>query len=148
MLRVLIRRGYLLFITSNHIPQRLKKKKDQECDFTGKVTNLNRWTTSSTLLNWCISSMVTYIYQNIFFFSFSIWILFLFKNQTNLFISYLYHSLRKFSRSPTNWYLFFHPVPRKQTLAFQEDCLLNRQFAWNVKAYSLENVKLFQKVIC
>ena len=59
----------------------------------------------------------------------------------------LYHSLGIFSRWQTDdIFLIF---PRKQDLTFQANCLLRRQFAWNVKSCFLGKIrKIFQNVIC
>ena len=59
----------------------------------------------------------------------------------------LYHSLGIFSRRQTDdIFLIFS---RKQDLTFQANCLLRRQFAWNVKSCFLGIIrKIFQNVVC
>ena len=59
----------------------------------------------------------------------------------------LYHSLGIFSRRQIDdIFLIF---PSKQDLTFHANCLLWRQFAWNVKSYFLGKIrKIFQNVIC
>ena len=59
----------------------------------------------------------------------------------------LYHSLGIFSRRHIDdIFLIF---PRKQDLTFHANCLLRRQFAWNVKSCSLGKIrKIFQNVVC
>ena len=59
----------------------------------------------------------------------------------------LYHSLGIFSRRQTDdIFLIF---PRKQDLTFHANCLLRRQFAWNVKSCFLGKIrKIFQNVVC
>ena len=59
----------------------------------------------------------------------------------------LYHSLGIFSRRQIDdIFLIF---PRKQDLTFHANCLLRRQFAWNVKSCFLGKIrKIFQNVVC
>ena len=59
----------------------------------------------------------------------------------------LYHSLGIFSRRQNDdIFLIF---PRKQDLTFHANCLLRRQFAWNVKSCFLGKIrKIFQNVVC
>ena len=59
----------------------------------------------------------------------------------------LYHSLGIFSR----WQIddIFLIFPRKQDLTFDANCLLRRQFAWNVISCFLGKIrKIFQNVVC
>ena len=56
----------------------------------------------------------------------------------------LYHSVGKLSRPKTN--SSFSNLPRKCTLTFYANCLLRRQFVWNVKSHFLG--KIFQNVFC
>ena len=59
----------------------------------------------------------------------------------------LYHSLGIFSRRQIDdIFLIF---PRKQDLTFHANCLLRRQFAWNVISCFLRKIrKIFQNVVC
>ena len=59
----------------------------------------------------------------------------------------LYHSLGIFSRRQIDdIFLIF---PRKQDLTFHANCLLRRQFAWNVLSCFLRKIrKKFQNVVC
>ena len=65
----------------------------------------------------------------------------------HLFLFNLYHSLGIFSRRQTgDIFLIF---PRKQDLTLHANCLLRRQFAWNVKSCFLGKIrKIFQNVVC
>ena len=59
----------------------------------------------------------------------------------------LYHSLGIFSR----WQIddIFLIFPSKQDLTFHANCLLRRQFTWNVKSCFLRKIrKIFQNVVC
>ena len=59
----------------------------------------------------------------------------------------LYHSLGIFSRRQND--VIFLIFPRKQDLTFHANCLLRRQFAWNVKSCFLGKIrKIFQNVVC
>ena len=59
----------------------------------------------------------------------------------------LYHSLGIFSRRQND--VIFLIFPRKQDLTFHANCLLRRQFAWNVKSCFLGKIrKIFQSVVC
>ena len=59
----------------------------------------------------------------------------------------LYHSLGIFSRRQND--VLFLIFPRKQDLTFHANCLLRRQFAWNVKSCFLGKIrKIFQNVVC
>ena len=59
----------------------------------------------------------------------------------------LYHSLGIFSRRQIDdIFLIF---PRKQDMTFHANCLLRRQFAWNVISCFLGKIrKIFQNVVC
>ena len=59
----------------------------------------------------------------------------------------IYHSLDSFSRRQIDdIFLIF---PRKQDFTFHANCLLRRQFAWNVKSCFLGKIrKIFQNVVC
>ena len=52
------------------------------------------------------------------------------------FLFNLYHSLGIFSRRQND--VIFLIFPRKQDLTFHANCLLRRQFAWNVKSFFWE----------
>ena len=63
------------------------------------------------------------------------------------FLFNLYHSLGIFSRRQND--VIFLIFPRKQDLTFHANCLLRRQFAWNVKSCFLGKIrKIFQNVVC
>ena len=72
---------------------------------------------------------------------------FLFVCALRPFFAYLYHSLGIFSR----WQIddIFLIFPRKQDMTFHANCLLRRQFAWNVISCFLGKIrKIFQSVGC
>ena len=93
-----------------------------------------------------VSCNVYYMYiviRDFFFFSF-------FSCNVKICVKYLfnlYHSLGIFSRRQIDdIFLIF---PRKQDLTFLANCLLRRQFAWNVISCFLRKIrKIFQNVVC
>ena len=108
-------------------------------DRTGKMLNNICISAVAMSLRWATCGLWASCFF-CFFFCLSWWII-------KGFWFNLYHSLGIFSRRQIDdIFLIF---PRKQDLTFHANCLLRRQFAWNVISCFLRKIrKIFQNVVC